>query len=141
MSKKNNTEHRAISLQLPTSRRILPVLFFLLINIDHNVKSTYETMTDRTQVCKTTDGWFSAMHPITRSIIQGSGIGPTLWIVMASDLCCIFDMNLLFKHADSTNLLVPENTKSVWILLINFQIYGSGPIVMVWLSTSIKLNK
>ena len=30
---------------------------------------------------------FSAMHPITRSIIQGSGIGPTLWIVMASDLC------------------------------------------------------
>ena len=67
-------------------------------------------LTDRTQVCKTTDGRFSAMHPITRSIIQGSGIGPTLWIVMASDLCCISDMNLLFKYADDTNLLVPENT-------------------------------
>ena len=52
-------------------------------------------LTDRAQVCKTTDGRFSAMHAITRSIIQGSGIGPTLQ--MASDLRCISDMNLLFK--------------------------------------------
>ena len=29
----------------------------------------------------------------------------------------------------------------MWILLVNFQIYGSGPIVMVWLSTFIKLKK
>ena len=29
---------------------------------------------------------------------------------MASDLCCVSDMNLLFKYADDTNLLVPENT-------------------------------
>jgi len=50
------------------------------------------------------------MHPITRSIIQGSGIGSILWIVMASDLRCISDMNLLFKYADDSNLLVPENT-------------------------------
>jgi len=56
-------------------------------------------LTDRTQVCKTTDGRFSAM--------QGSGIGPTLWIVMTSDLCCISEMNLLFKYADDTNLLLP----------------------------------
>ena len=55
-------------------------------------------LTDR----KTTDGRFSAM--------QGSGIGPTLWIVMTSNLCCISDTNLLFKYADDTNLLVPEIT-------------------------------
>ena len=67
-------------------------------------------LTDRAQECKTTDGRFSAMNPITCSIIQGSDIGPTLWIVMASDLRCISDMNLLFKYADDTNLLVPENT-------------------------------
>jgi len=67
-------------------------------------------LTDRGQMCKTQDGHFSAMHPITRSIIQGSGIGPTLWIVMASDLRSISEMNLLFKYADDTNLLVPENT-------------------------------
>ena len=29
---------------------------------------------------------------------------------MASDLCCISEMNLLFKYANDTNLLVPENT-------------------------------
>jgi len=53
------------------------------------------------------------MHPVTRSIIQGSGIGPTLVIVMASDLRCIYDnvMNLLLKYADDTNLLMPENTR------------------------------
>jgi len=67
-------------------------------------------LTDRAQVSKIPDGQFSIMHPITRSIIQGSGIGPTLWLVMASDLRCISDINLLFKYADDTNLLVPENT-------------------------------
>jgi len=41
---------------------------------------------------------------------NGPSIGPTLWIVMASDLCSISNMNLLFKYADDTNLLVPENT-------------------------------
>jgi len=59
-------------------------------------------LTDRAQVSKTPDGQFSIMHPITRSIIQGSGIGPTLWLVMASDLRCISDINLLFKYADDT---------------------------------------
>ena len=35
----------------------------------------------------------------------------SLWIVVANDLCCISDMNLLFKsYADDTNLLVSENT-------------------------------
>jgi len=29
---------------------------------------------------------------------------------MASDLRSISEMNLLFKYADDTNLLVPENT-------------------------------
>ena len=65
---------------------------------------------DRAQVSKTPNGQFSIMHPITRSILQGSGIGPTLWLVMASDLSCISDINLLFKYADDTNLLVPENS-------------------------------
>ena len=59
---------------------------------------------------KTHDGQFSIMHPIMRSIIQGSGIGHSLWLVMASVLHCISDINLLFKYVDDTNLLVPENT-------------------------------
>lgn len=66
-------------------------------------------LTDRSQVCKI-DGNFSAPLKISRSIIQGSGIGPTLYITMESDLQPISVINLIFKYADDTNLLVPENT-------------------------------
>jgi hypothetical protein len=67
-------------------------------------------LTGRGQVCRAADGRYSALHSITRSIIQGSGIGPTLWIIMESDLHPLSVINVLFKYADDTNLLVPENT-------------------------------
>jgi hypothetical protein len=66
-------------------------------------------LTERSQVYKP-DGKFSASRKITRSIIQGSGIGPTLYIVMESDLHPISVINLIFKYADDTNLSLPENT-------------------------------
>jgi len=66
--------------------------------------------TGRSQVCKTSDGRFSDPQPITSSIVQGSGIGPTLWLIMESDLHPLSDASLIFKYADDTNLLVPENT-------------------------------
>jgi hypothetical protein len=57
------------------------------------------------------DGSLSSTCTITRSIIQGSGLGPTLYVVMESDLHPISGwINLLFKFADDTNLLVPQNT-------------------------------
>jgi len=46
----------------------------------------------------------------THSIAQGSGIGPTLWLIMESDLHPLSDANVIFKYADVTNLVVPENT-------------------------------
>jgi hypothetical protein len=51
-------------------------------------------------------------HPkrINRSIVQGSGIGPNLYIVHESDLKPLSAINMLIKYADDTNLLVPENT-------------------------------
>jgi hypothetical protein len=51
-------------------------------------------------------------HPkqINRGIVQGSGIGPTLYIVHESDLIPMSLVNILLKYADDTNLLVPENT-------------------------------
>jgi len=56
-------------------------------------------------------GTTSSSFSITRSIIQGSGLGPTLYIVMESDLHPMSNwINLLFKYADDTNLLVPEIT-------------------------------
>ena len=61
-------------------------------------------------MCKSSVARFSALLPITRSIIQGSGVGPTLWLVMASDLHPLSDVNIIVKYADDINLFVPENT-------------------------------
>lgn len=45
---------------------------------------------------------------INSSIIQGSGIGPVLYIINASDLHPINSLNIMFKYADDTYLLVPS---------------------------------
>jgi hypothetical protein len=67
-------------------------------------------LSDRSQQVKF-DGILSSSCKITRSIIQGSGLGPTLYIVMESDLHPMSDwINLLFKFADDTNLIVPQIT-------------------------------
>ena len=55
-------------------------------------------------------GQVSASVAINRSIIQGSGFGPTLYIIFKSDLKTLPDLNKLCKYADDTNLLVPEKT-------------------------------
>jgi len=44
------------------------------------------------------------------SIVQGQGIGPTLYIIMKNDLCSISAINDIFKYADDTTLLVPQHT-------------------------------
>ena len=53
---------------------------------------------------------FLTHTPFTSSIVQGSGIGPTLWLIMESDLHPLSDANVIFKYANDTNLLVPEHT-------------------------------
>jgi len=48
---------------------------------------------------------------ITRSISQGSSLGPTPYIVMESDLHPMSDyINLMFKFSNDTNFLVPQIT-------------------------------
>jgi hypothetical protein len=66
-------------------------------------------LTARTQTLKW-DKYLSDYVEINRSIIQGSGIGPTLYIVMESDLNTLSAMNLFVKYADDTNLLVPADS-------------------------------
>ena len=44
------------------------------------------------------------------SVVQGSGIGPSLDVIMESDLHPKCRNNKIMKYADDTNLLVPENT-------------------------------
>ena len=47
---------------------------------------------------------------INLSIVQGSGLGPTFYIILESDLKPQSGINVIFKYADDTNLLVPEHT-------------------------------
>ena len=49
------------------------------------------------------------MRIITRSIVQGSGIWPTLFIIFVIDLRPLGLTNHITKYADDTSLLVPEN--------------------------------
>jgi len=44
----------------------------------------------------------------TRGNIQVSGIGPTFYIVMKSDLSTPSPLNVFSKHADDINLIVPQ---------------------------------
>jgi hypothetical protein len=55
-------------------------------------------------------GTLSGALPINLSIVQGSVIGPTLYIILESDLKPLSQLNKIFKYADDTNLIVPELT-------------------------------
>ena len=66
-------------------------------------------LTGRSQICKI-NGQLSSPRSINQSIVQGSGLGPTLYIIMKSDLAPLSDQNQLFKYADDTTLLVPEHS-------------------------------
>ena len=47
---------------------------------------------------------------MNRCIVQGSGISPTLFIIVISDLRSVGLANRMIKHADKASLLVPEKT-------------------------------
>jgi gmma-aminobutyric acid receptor subunit gamma/cGMP-dependent protein kinase 2 len=52
----------------------------------------------------------SKFVPINRSIVQGSVLGPYLYLVLVCKLKAKSDINKLFKYADDTTLLVPQHT-------------------------------
>jgi len=62
---------------------------------------------DRQQRC-VINGVCSSVLCITRGIIQGSGVGPTFYIVMKSDLSTLSPTNIFSKYADDIDLLVPQ---------------------------------
>jgi len=49
------------------------------------------------------------MANIGLSIVQGSGIGPTVYIVTKSDLHVVSRTNEIITFAHDTTILVPEN--------------------------------
>jgi len=50
------------------------------------------------------------LEPTTACIVQGSGIGPYLFIIYAMVLKCVSCYNTIVKYADDTILLVPQNS-------------------------------
>src|SRR5580692_1126074 len=56
------------------------------------------------------NGQLSCQAAINKGVVQGSGIGPMLYSIMASDLKTMSTINELFKYADDTTLLSPEHT-------------------------------
>ena len=51
----------------------------------------------------------SSLASINRSIVQGSGLGPVLFIMFAFDLVTLDELNYLIKYAVDVTLLNPEN--------------------------------
>ena len=62
--------------------------------------------TDHTHKTKY-DNQMSSLKFISASIIQGSGVGPTSYVVNASDLQAVTEGNELCKYADDTYLIIP----------------------------------
>ena len=58
------------------------------------------------------NGKLSPTATINQSIVQGSGLGPVLFIMFVYDLITLDDVNYLMKYADDMTLLNPENAKT-----------------------------
>jgi len=57
--------------------------------------------------CTKLSGEISMLANIRASVIQGSGLGPVLYLVMVAHLRPISDKNRMIKFADDTCLIVP----------------------------------
>ena len=66
-------------------------------------------MSARQQVCRY-NGEVSKLESFNLGFVQGSGLGPTLFLVLAKDLNTLSGNNELIKFAEDSTLLVPENT-------------------------------
>ena len=87
-----------------------PFLCLIKPDVMHKLTSIVcSFLTGRGQQCKVNDT-VSSLVDIGLSIVQGSGIGPTLYIIMKSDLSTLSALNDIFKYADDTTLLVPQHT-------------------------------
>ena len=83
---------------------------FPLLDSLYNWLAKY--LEDRQHITKFS-GMLSDLRRITASIVQGSGIGPTAFVLTASDLCVLSLLIFLNKYADDCYLIVPPDQASL----------------------------
>jgi len=66
-------------------------------------------LSNRDQICHYR-GFVSKSNTCNRGFVQGSGLGPTLLVVLTLDLNTVSNYNVIVKFADDSTLLVPENS-------------------------------
>ena len=66
-------------------------------------------LSNRRQVCRHSET-VSSIANFNCGFIQGSGLGPTLYIILALDLKTLSKTNKLVKFADDSSLLVPQGS-------------------------------
>jgi hypothetical protein len=57
--------------------------------------------------CTIYRGQKSTLQQITASVIQGSGVGPAVYVVNAADLAAVTAGNVMVKFADDTYIVIP----------------------------------
>ena len=79
-----------------------------VLNIaDNIIQRVVSFLTDRNQFVHIHERW-SFTRIINHSIIQGSGIGPTLFVICIKDLKSVGSTNHITKYEDDASLLVSE---------------------------------
>ena len=79
------------------------------LQIPDNVYNWLVDCFDGHEHCTAYGGHRSSMLSITASIIQGSAIGPTTYIVTAAELRTVSPIQLNFIYADDTYLIIPAS--------------------------------
>ena len=59
--------------------------------------------------CTMYNNYSSDLRTVSAGIIQGSGVGPSLYVVEVSDLNTVTPGNLLCKYADDTYIIIPAS--------------------------------
>ena len=98
-SKAVDTVNNAILFQKLQLLPIPPNVLLWIINF-------LSCRTQAVSSCGQTSGWL----PVSQSFIQGSGIGPYLFLLYASDLQTLSPYNVIIKYADDTTLLVGQHS-------------------------------
>ena len=78
------------------------------LNLPNNVKNwLISFLINRIEITKV-NGNFSASAKINLGVVQGSALGPFLFMLLISDLCPVSIHNCYVKYADDLTIIVPE---------------------------------